>query len=147
MSVEGDVHTLITRRYRPSLYAKIRYVVLYSSNASKSKQPILTNKQQTLTPPATEPHRTRLEAPACSPLRLRETEVLPTLPPTLHAPPATMAHRTRLEALVRSIQWLRDLNPPQCLLTPPPTVRALLTPLIPVPVQALIPATTLRSRT
>jgi len=66
---------------------------------------------QTLAPPGTDRCRARLEAPACSVLLLRETEVLGahhgplTLPLSHHAPPA---HQTRPEAPLYSVLQLRQ---------------------------------------
>jgi hypothetical protein len=144
------VRPLITRRYQPSLYATIWYVTPYLTCPPKSKP---TDKQQILTPPATEPHQNHLEAPACSTPRLPEAGALNThhslltLPLTLLVPrtalPATEPHRTRLEAAACSILLLRH----QDHLKAPPTLHALLTLLLPLPARALTRATTPPSRT
>jgi hypothetical protein len=143
------VRPLITSRYQPSLYATIWYVTPYLTCPPKSKP---TDKQQILTPPATEPHQTHLEAPACSTPRLPEAGALNThhslltLPLTLLVPrtalPATEPHRTRLEAAACSILLLRH----QDHLKAPPTLHALLTLLLPLPARALTRATTPPSR-
>lgn len=106
---------------------------------------MIIRRDQTLVPPATDPCRVRLGAPAYSLPLLREIEALSshhgllTLSPTPHVPPATALRRTRLEAAAYSLLLLQEAEALN-------THHGLITPLLPLLAQALTQATTPRSR-
>jgi hypothetical protein len=87
---------------------RVCYNILSSRLPTSSTR---VDQGQTLAPTGTDRCRARLEAPACSVLLLRETEVLSTrqdlltLPPSRHALPA---HQTRPDSPAYSVLQLRQ---------------------------------------